>query len=56
VQATIKQKQLENVDYFNYWGSLITNDAKCPREIKSGVTTAKAAFNKKNLFSPANRA
>ena len=33
MQATITQKQLENVQYFNCWGSLITNDAKCTREI-----------------------
>jgi hypothetical protein len=42
------------VEYFNHWVSLITNDAKCIREIKSGVTMAEVAFNKKKLFSPAN--
>jgi hypothetical protein len=47
---TIDQKQLENVEYFNYWGSLITNDARCTREIKSRIATAKAAFNTKTLF------
>jgi hypothetical protein len=33
-------------------GSIITNDARCKREIKSRVATAKAAFNKeKTLFT-----
>jgi hypothetical protein len=31
---------------------MITNDARCTREIKSRITVAKAAFNKKkNLFT-----
>jgi hypothetical protein len=47
----IDQKQLENVEYFNYFGSLITNDARCTREIKSRIVTAEAAFNKKTLFT-----
>jgi hypothetical protein len=47
----IKQKQLENVEYFNYWDSLITNVEKCTRETKSGVAMSTAAFNKKTLFT-----
>jgi hypothetical protein len=48
----IDQKQLENVEYLNYLGSMITNDARCTREIKSRIAMAKAAFNnKKNLFT-----
>jgi replicative superfamily II helicase len=48
----IDQKQLENVDYFNYLGSMITNYARCTREIKSRLAMAKAAFNKmKTLFT-----
>jgi hypothetical protein len=46
----IDQKQLENVDYFNYLGSLITNDARCTREINSRIAMAKAAFNKKKTL------
>jgi hypothetical protein len=46
------QKQLENVEYFNYLGSLVTNYARCTSEIKSRIAMAKAAFNKKkNLFT-----
>jgi hypothetical protein len=33
---------------------MITNDARCTREIKSRTATAKAAFNKKKAFSIAN--
>jgi hypothetical protein len=47
-----QQKQLENVEYFNYLGSMITNDAKYAHESKSRIAMAKAAFNKKkNLFT-----
>jgi hypothetical protein len=31
IQIMINQKQLENVEYFNYLGSMITNDASCTR-------------------------
>jgi hypothetical protein len=30
---------------------VITNDARCTREIKSRIVMAKAAFNKKTLFT-----
>jgi hypothetical protein len=33
---------------------LVTSDARCTREIKSMIAMAKAAFNKKETFSPAN--
>jgi hypothetical protein len=45
----IDQKELDNVEYFNYLGS-ITNDARCTREIKSRIAMAKAAFNKKTTL------
>jgi hypothetical protein len=32
-------------------GSLITSDARCTREIKSRIAMAKAAFNKKRIFT-----
>jgi hypothetical protein len=52
IKIMIDQKQLENVEYFNYLGSMITNDASCTCEIKSRIAMAKAAFNeKKNLFT-----
>jgi len=47
VQIMIDQKQLDNMEYFNYLGSMITNDARCTREIKSSNAMTKAAFNKK---------
>jgi hypothetical protein len=46
-QVVIHKKQLKNVEYLNYGGSLITNDARCTEEIKSNIATAKEAFNKK---------
>ena len=47
IRSMIDQKQLTNVKYLNYSGSMITNDAKRTREIKSRIAMAKAAFNRK---------
>jgi len=46
----IDQKQLENVEYFKYLGSMLTNDGRCMYEIKSKIAMAKAAFNKKTTL------
>jgi len=46
IQIMNDQKQLDNVDYFNYLGSMITNNARCTKEIKFKIAMAKAAFNK----------
>jgi len=35
------QKQLKTVEYFNYSGGLIINDARCRCEIKSMIAMAK---------------
>jgi hypothetical protein len=42
----IDQKQLENVEYFKYLDSIITNDAKCTNGMKSRIAMAKAPFKK----------
>jgi hypothetical protein len=43
---------LENVEYLNDLGSMITNNARCTCEIKSRIAMVKVAFNKKkNLFT-----
>ena len=49
LQIVIDQKQLENVEYFNYLGNMI-NDSRCTREIKSRIAMAKAAFNRKKTL------
>jgi hypothetical protein len=46
VKIMVDQKQLENVEYFKYLGSMLTNDGRCTCEIKSRIAMAKAAFNK----------
>jgi hypothetical protein len=51
VQIMTDQNQLEIIEYFNYLGSMITNDARFTREIKCRNVMAKAALNKKNLFT-----
>jgi hypothetical protein len=45
----IDQKQRGNVEYLKYFGNIITNDARCTREIKSVIAMAKAAFSKKTF-------
>ena len=50
VTIMIGQKQLENVECFNYLGSMFTNDGRCTREIKSRIAIAKVAFNKKKTL------
>jgi hypothetical protein len=46
----IDQNQLENVEYFNYLGSMITSNTRCTREIKYRIAMAKTAFNKKKTL------
>jgi hypothetical protein len=50
VQIMIDQKQLENVEYFNCLGNVITYDARCTCEIKSRIAVVNAAFNKKEAL------
>jgi hypothetical protein len=49
-QIMIDKRQLENMKYFNYLGSIITNHARCTRKIKSTIAMANAAFNMKNTL------
>jgi hypothetical protein len=52
VKIIIGQKQLENVESFKYFGSILTSDGRCTCEIKCKIAMAKAVFNKKrNLFT-----
>jgi hypothetical protein len=47
MQIMRDQTQSGNVEYL---GSMITNDARCSREIKSRTAMAKAAFSRKKTF------
>jgi hypothetical protein len=44
---------MQNVEYFSYLGSTITNDTRCrpTPEITSSIAIANSAFNKKTLFT-----
>jgi len=46
----IDQKQLENVEYLNCLGSMITIDDRGIWETKSRIQMGKAAFNNKKTF------
>jgi hypothetical protein len=50
VEILTEQKQLENLEYFNYLGSMTTNDAICTREIEFRVVMARAAFSRKKTL------
>jgi hypothetical protein len=47
VHNMIDQKKLKNMEYFNYWCSMITSDTKCVHGIKFSTVMATAAFDKK---------
>jgi hypothetical protein len=52
IQIMADQKQQQNVKYDKYLNSMITKDARCTREIKSIISMATTALNKKkNLFT-----
>ena len=42
---------LLHVECLNYLGSMLTNDGRCTREIKSRIAMAKVAFNKKKFIT-----
>jgi hypothetical protein len=50
LQIMINEKHLVTVGYFNCFGSTITNDAGCTREIKSRIAMVKATFNRKRTL------
>jgi len=50
LKIMIDQKKLENMESFNYLGSILTNDGRCTCEIKCRIAMAKAAFNKKRAL------
>jgi hypothetical protein len=54
LQIMTDHKQLQNVEYFNYLGSMMINNTRHIFEIKSRITIAKAAFNREKNLSPAN--
>jgi hypothetical protein len=43
-------QKLENVEYFNCLGSMITNDARCTLETKSRIAIVNAAFKRKKTL------
>ena len=50
VQVMTGNKELENMEYFNFLVSMITNDVRRTREIQFRITMAKAAFKKKKVL------
>jgi hypothetical protein len=52
LQIKADKKPVENVEEFNYLGSMITNYSRCTQEIKARIAIGKAAFSrKKTLFT-----
>jgi hypothetical protein len=50
LQIMVAQKQLVNVEYFNYLGSTLTNNTRYILQIKSRIVMAKAALNIKKII------
>ena len=50
VQVMIDQKPLQNIAYFNYLDSIITNDARYTHKIIFRTATAKAAFTRRKTL------
>ena len=50
VKNMIDRKQPENMNYLNSLGRMITNDARCTREIKSRIAMAKQHSPRRQLF------
>ena len=50
VKIIVDQKQPENVEFFKYLGSILTNDGRCTCEIKCRIAMAKVALNKKRTL------
>jgi len=54
VQNMVDPKQSQNMEHINYFVSIITNDARYTRVIKSRLARAKAAFDMKNSLFVSN--
>jgi hypothetical protein len=50
VKPTLDQKQLENVEYFKYLCSMLTNDERCTVELNPGLIWQKLHLTRKGLF------
>ena len=47
MQIKVHNREVKEVDYFKYLGSVLKIDDYCIREIKMRIVIAKAAFNRK---------
>jgi hypothetical protein len=52
VHNMIYQKEMENVDYFVYLGSMILNYVTCTRELNSGLPWKRQHSAGRRMFSP----
>jgi hypothetical protein len=50
LQVTKNQKEVKNVEYFNFLGCMITKDARCLRETKTNISVKKGALNRNKTF------
>ena len=41
---SVNGKQLEQVQQYKYLGSIITDDGRCEKEVKTRIAVAKEAF------------
>jgi hypothetical protein len=50
VQNMILKRQLQNVEYLNWLGNMMTSGARCTQVIISTISMVEVAFNKKKLL------
>ena len=48
LRITIDNRELKEVDHFQYLGSVLTREGNCTREIKLRITMAKKVSNRKS--------
>ena len=47
LQIKVNNRELKEVDYYKYLGSVLTRDGYCTKEIKMRTVMTKEAFNRK---------
>jgi hypothetical protein len=52
IHIMVDQTQPENMEYLNYVGNIITNDARCTQEVKSRIAMAKVFQQEEDSFRP----
>ena len=50
LHVVVNDEELEQVDHFKYFGSVLSENAECTKEIRTRIALAKTAFNNKKTL------